>query len=106
MVDPSRRKTRYSVTSDGCVAGAPADEDCAAAGAAHAVSSDAQMTRRNHPVENMWMNGGKLVDILTRQKYFVGRWSCFPFCAACGCVFASPFACGPGARRAECFLPP
>jgi len=51
------------------------------------------------------MNGGKLVDILTRHKNFVGCRQEFSPLAACGCVFVLPFACVSSAGSGECSLP-
>ena len=51
------------------------------------------------------MNGGKLVDILTRGENFVGSRSGFLRDAACGCVFALPFACVTCTRRRQCCFP-
>jgi hypothetical protein len=52
-----------------------------------------QTARRNRPVENMWMIGGKLVDILTRRENYFAQWTQIAPVAACGCAFVTPFAC-------------
>jgi hypothetical protein len=84
---------RYSVAP---VAG------CARADSAQTATISEAKTARTAAVENMWMNGGKLVDILTCRGFFFAHCSGLPPRAACGCAFAGPFACATLAGCGEC----
>src|SRR3954466_8023847 len=90
---------RYSVAP---VAG------CARADSVHTATISEANTARTAAVENMWMNGGNLVDILTCRGFFLAHCSGLPRRAACGCAFADCFACAPLIRRRKCSagLPP